>query len=116
MELGQNMPLTATIMIEACTDAAACGDVGFSDGASQTAVLDDTATETMDERWLTFPDIVCEEDDDDDYDDDDNVFDDDDDAEEDEEFEDDEFLDDDEDTDDEEGDGESEEDLEDDEL
>ena len=64
--------------------------------------------------WLTFPDIVCEEDDDDDYDDDENVFDEEDDAEEDEEFEDDEFLDDEEDVDDEEGGGEEE--LEDEEL
>lgn len=115
-DTGHDMQPTAA-MTKCADDAnAAIGLLNFSDGASQTGLLDPAAPEVTEESWLSFPDIVCEEDDDDDYEDDDNVFDDDDEAEDDEEFEDDEFLDDEEDLDDEEGEGEGEEDLEDDEL
>ncbi|MBU6413590.1 MAG: hypothetical protein KGS45_08950 [Planctomycetes bacterium] len=116
MELGYHMPLSATTTMSDCADAAAGLATGFSDGAAQTALLDPGAEVVEETQWLTFPDIVCEEDDDDDYDDDDNAFDDDDEAEGDEEFEDDEFLDDDEELDDEEGEDGDEEDLEEEEL
>jgi hypothetical protein len=116
MQLVYDMLLNANATMCACADDAAAGQVAFSDGAAQTGLLDPAAPEVEQESWLSFPDIVCEEDDDDDYEDDDNVFDDDDEMEDDEEFEDDEFLDDEEEVDDEEGEGENEEDLEDDEL
>jgi len=108
------LPTESTSM-DLTADAAACCQVSFSDSGTATALLDQSVTTENDAGWLTFPDIVCEEDDDDDYDDDDNVFDDEDEAEDDEEFEDDEFLDDEDELDDEEGDEEGE-DLEEEEL
>lgn len=115
MQMGYDMLLTEKTTTEVSADAAVCCETDFSDSSSTTALLDANSTTEKDAGWLTFPDIVCEEDDDDDYDDDDNVFDDEDEVEDDEEFEDDEFLDDEDELDDEEGE-EEEDDLEEEEL